>query len=69
MGQEVFTNTSQVLHGLHKGFLGVVGNTLLSDFSVPRRSSLEDLVIFGQVGGNVVLNVPVWIIQSRFLML
>ena len=52
-----------------RGFLGVMGNTLLSAFSVPRRSSLEDSVIFGQVGGNVVLNVPVWIIQPRFLML
>ena len=68
MVQEVCTNGSQALHGLHKCFLSVMGYTLLSAFSVPRRSSLKDPLIVGQVGRGVVLNAPMRIIEPRFLM-
>ena len=68
LGQEVRTNEGHALHGMHKGFLGVMGDTVLSAFSMPRKGSLEDLVIVGQVGGGEVLNMPVRIIQPCFLM-
>ena len=68
LGQELRTNRGHALHGLHKGFLGVMGDTVLCAFSVPRRGSLENLVIVGQVDGDEVLKVPVRIIQPCFLM-